>query len=334
MNKLNAVITGIGGYVPEDILTNEDISKMVDTTDEWITTRVGIKERRILKDKSAGMSFMAIRAVNQLIEKTGIDPESVEGLICATSTGDYPFPPTSSIIAYHTGCRKAFSFDLQGACAGFVYGLETASNFIRSGRYRRIIFVAGDKMTAITNYTDRSTCPLFGDGCGAVLLEATTDPFGVIDTILKTDGMGFPYLHMKAGGSARMPSHETVDNNEHCVYQEGKAVFKHAVADMADVAVELVARNGLTNNDIHWIVPHQANMRIIDAAARRLNVDLSKVMINIQKYGNTSSGTIPLCLWEWENQLKKGDNLILAAFGAGFTWGANYVKWGYDGAKA
>jgi len=333
MNKLNAVITGIGAYVPDDVLTNDDICKLVDTTDEWIMSRVGIKERRVIEDKNLGMSFMAVRAVNQLIEKTGIDAESVEGLICATSTGDYPFPPTSSIIAHHTGCKNAFAFDVQGACAGFVYGLETASNFIRSGRYRRIIFVAGDKMTAITNYTDRSTCPLFGDGCGAVLLEATTEPFGVIDTILKTDGTGFPHLHMKAGGSARMPSYETVDNNEHCVYQEGKAVFKHAVSDMADVAVELVERNGLSNNDIHWIVPHQANMRIIEAAARRLNVDVSKVMINIQKYGNTSSGTIPLCLWEWENQLKKGDNLIMAAFGAGFTWGANYVKWGYDGAK-
>jgi 3-oxoacyl-[acyl-carrier-protein] synthase-3 len=334
MDKINAVITGIGAYVPEDVLTNEDISKIVDTTDEWIMTRVGIKERRILKDKSLGVSFMAIRAVNQLIEKTGIDPASVDGLICATSTGDYPFPPTSSIIAYHTGCINAFAFDLQAACAGFVYGLETASNYIRSARYKRIIFVAGDKMTAITNYTDRTTCPLFGDGCGAVLLEPTTEPVGIIDSILRTNGAGFPYLHMKAGGSARMPSIDTINGNEHTVYQEGKAVFKHAVADMADVAEEIVKRNGLTKNDIDWIVPHQANLRIIDAAARRLEVDSDKVMINIQKYGNTSSGTIPLCLWEWESRLKKGDNLILAAFGAGFTWGANYMKWGYDGAEA
>ena len=334
MNKLNAVITGVGGYVPDDVLTNEHLSKIVDTTDEWIMTRVGIKERRIIKDPHTGMSFMGVHAVNRLIRKTAIDPESVDGLICATSTGDYPFPPTASIIAHRTGCSKAFAFDLQGACAGFVYGLETAANFIRSGRYRRIIFVAGDKMTAITNYTDRSTCPLFGDGCGAVLLEATDEPFGVIDTILRTDGSGFPYLHMKAGGSARMPSHETVDNLEHCVYQEGRAVFKHAVSDMADVAVEIVERNGLTKSDIDWIIPHQANLRIIEAAARRLEVDIRKVMINIQKYGNTSSATIPLCLWEWEDKLKKGDNLILAAFGAGFTWGANYVKWGYDGAKA
>ncbi|MDR2469871.1 MAG: ketoacyl-ACP synthase III [Tannerella sp.] len=334
MNNINAVITGVGGYVPDDILTNDDLSKMVDTTDEWIMTRVGIKERRIIKDPHTGMSFMAVRAVNQLIEKTGIDPKSVEGLICATSTGDYPFPPASSIIAFGTGCVNAFAFDLQGACAGFVYGLETAANFIRSGRYRRIIFVAGDKMTAITNYTDRNTCPLFGDGCGAVLLEATGEPVGVIDTILRTDGSGFPYLHMKAGGSANMPSHESVDNREHSVYQEGKAVFKHAVSDMADAAVEIVERNGLTKKQIDWIVPHQANLRIIEAAARRLEVDISKVMINIQKYGNTSSGTIPLCLWEWEKRLKKGDNLIMAAFGAGFTWGASYVKWGYDGANA
>jgi 3-oxoacyl-[acyl-carrier-protein] synthase-3 len=334
MSKINAVITGIGAYVPEDVLTNEDISKIVDTTDEWIMTRVGIKERRVLKDKNLGTSFMAIRAVNQLIGKTGIDPESVDGVICATSTGDYPFPPTSSIIAHHTGCKNAFAFDLQGACAGFVYGLETAANFIRSENYRRIIFVAGDKMTAITNYTDRTTCPLFGDGCGAVLLEPTSEPFGVIDTILRTNGAGFPYLHMKAGGSARMPSRETIDNHEHTVYQEGKAVFKHAVVAMADAAEEIVKRNGLTKDEIDWIVPHQANLRIIDAAARRLEVDEHKVMINIQKYGNTSSATIPLCLWEWEDRLKKGDNLILAAFGAGFTWGANYLKWGYDGAKA
>ena len=334
MNKINAVITGIGGYVPEDVLTNEDISKMVDTTDEWIMTRVGIKERRILKDPTLGVSFMGIQAMNELFKKTGIDPESVDGIICATSTGDYHFPSTASIIAYQTGCKNAFAFDQQAACAGFVYGLETAANYIRSGRYKRIILVAGDKMTAITDYTDRTTCPLFGDACGALLLEPTEEPFGVLDTILKIDGSGLPYLHMKAGGAIRMPSYETIDNHEHYVYQEGKAVFKHAVSDMADVAEEIVARNGLTKDDITWIVPHQANMRIIDAAARRLEVDNSKVMINIQKYGNTSSGTIPICLWEWENQLKKGDNLILAAFGAGFTWGANYVKWGYDGAKA
>ncbi|MDR2120656.1 MAG: ketoacyl-ACP synthase III [Tannerella sp.] len=333
MNKLNAVITGIGAYVPDSVLTNDDICKLVDTTDEWIVSRVGIKERRIL-DKNLGMSYMAIRAVNRLIEKTGIAPESVDGVICATSTGDYPFPPTSSIIAFRTGCKNAFAFDVQGACAGFVYGLETAANYIRLGHYKRIIFVAGDKMTAITDYTDRSTCPLFGDGCGAVLIEPTTEPYGILDTILRTNGEGFPFLHMKAGGSARVASHETVENREHTVYQEGRTVFKRAVSDMADVASEIAERNGLTKNDIDWVVPHQANLRIIDAAARRLEVDINKVMINIHRYGNTSSATIPLCLWEWEKQLKKGDNLILAAFGAGFTWGANYVKWGYDGASA
>ena len=297
MNKLNAVITGIGAYVPEAILTNADLCNMVDTTDEWIVSRVGIKERRVL-DKNLGMSYMAIRAVNELIQKTGIDPASVDSVICATSTGDYPFPPTASIIAYQTGCKNAFAFDVQAACAGFVFGLETASNFVRSGRYKRIIFVAGDKMTAITDYADRSTCPLFGDGCGAVLMEPTTDAYGVIDSILRTNGEGFPFLHMKAGGSANVASHATVDNREHFVYQEGKTVFKRAVSDMADVASEIIERNGLTKNDINWIVPHQANLRIIDAAARRLGVDVSKIMINIQRYGNTSSGTIPLCLWE------------------------------------
>lgn len=334
MDNINAVITGIGGYVPEDVLTNDDISKMVDTTDEWIMTRVGIKERRILKDPTRGVSFMGVQAMKELFRKTGIDPESVDGIICATSTGDYHFPTTASIIAYQMGCKNAFAFDVQAACSGFVYGLEIAANFVRSGRYKRVVLVAGDKMTAITDYTDRTTCPLFGDACGAVLLEPTEEPFGVLDTILRTDGSGLPYLHMKAGGAIRMPSYETIDNREHYVYQEGKAVFKHAVLDMADAAEEIVKRNGLTKDDITWIVPHQANMRIIDAAARRLEVDSSKVMVNIQKYGNTSSGTIPICLWEWEDRLKKGDNLILAAFGAGFTWGANYVKWGYDGSKA
>ncbi|MDR0836121.1 MAG: ketoacyl-ACP synthase III [Tannerella sp.] len=327
---INAVITGIGGYVPEEILTNEDLSKIVDTTDEWIMSRVGIKERRILKDGKA-MSYMAVKAVNELIAKTGIDPESVEGVICATSTGDYHFPPTSTIIAYQTGCRKAFAFDLQAACSGFIYLLETAANYIRSGRYKRIIAVAGDMMTSITNYTDRTTCPLFGDGCGAVLLEPTEEKTGILDSILRSDGSGLPFLQMKAGGSAKMPSYESIDNHEHTVYQEGKTVFKRAVVEMADVAAEIVARNGLKKENIDWIVPHQANLRIIDAAAKRLEVPVEKVMINIQKYGNTSSGSIPLCLWEWEPKLKKGDNLILAAFGAGFTWGATYLKWGYDG---
>ncbi len=334
MEKINAVITGVGGYVPEDVLTNDDIAKMVDTSDEWIMTRVGIKERRILREEGKGTSFMGICAVNELLKKTGVDAETVEAVICATTTPDYHFPTTASIIAYNTGCKNAFTFDIQGACAGFLYALETASNYIRSGRYKRIIVVAGDKMTAITDYTDRNTCPLFGDGCGAVMVEPTTENYGVMDTILRTNGIGLEHLIMKAGGSAYPPSHETVDRREHYVYQDGRYVFKHAVSDMADVAAEVVARNGLTNDDITWVVPHQANLRIIDATAKRLGVRDDQVMINIQKYGNTSAGTIPLCLWEWESKLKKGDNLILAAFGAGFTWGSIYVKWGYDGKEA
>jgi len=327
---INAVITGVGGYVPDDVLTNDDLAKIVDTSDEWIMTRVGIKERRVLKGGKA-FSFMAVNAVKNLLEKTGTDPESVEGIICATSTGDYHFPPSASIIAYQSGCLKAFAFDVQAACSGFIYLLETAANYIRSGRYKRIIAVAGDMMTSITNYTDRTTCPLFGDGCGAVLIEPTSETFGILDSILRTDGSGLSHLLMKAGGSARMPSYETVDNHEHTVYQEGKAVFKRAVIEMADVAAEIVERNGLKKDNIDWIVPHQANLRIIDAAARRLEVPEEKVMINIQRYGNTSSGSIPLCLWEWESKLRRGDNLILAAFGAGFTWGATYLKWNYDG---
>ena len=335
MSKINAVITGIGGYVPEDVLTNEDISKMVDTTDEWIMTRVGIKERRILRGEGKGTSFMAIRAVNELLAKTGVDPMDIEVVIFTTPTPDYHFPPSASIVAYQTGCRNAFWFDMQGACAGFLYGLETAANFIRAGRYKKVILIAGDKMTAITDYTDRTTCPLFGDACGAVLLEPTEEEIGVMDSLLRVDGSGMEHLIMPAGGSAYPPTYETIDKHLHCVHQDGKYVFKYAVSYMADAAAEIAERNGLTEDTIDWIVPHQANLRIIDATARRLGVkDMNKVMINIQKYGNTSSGTIPICLWEWENKLKKGDNLILAAFGAGFTWGSIYLKWGYDGKKA
>jgi 3-oxoacyl-[acyl-carrier-protein] synthase III len=334
MEKINAVITGIGGYVPEDVLTNDELCKMVDTTDEWIMTRVGIKERRILRGEGRGTSYMGIQAVKQLLEKTKVDPEEIEVIMVASTTPDYHFPMTASIIAYQTGCNNAFTFDMQGACAGFLYALETGSNYIRSGRYKKVIVVAGDKMTAITDYTDRTTCPLFGDGCGAVLLEPTTDEIGVMDTILRTNGIGLPHLIMKAGGSAYPSSHQTIDNHEHFVYQDGRTVFKYAVTSMADVAAEIAKRNNLSDQDIAWIVPHQANLRIIDATAKRLGVPMEKVMINIQKYGNTSAGTIPLCLWEWEKQLKKGDNLILAAFGAGFTWGSVYLKWGYDGDKA
>lgn len=334
MEKINAVITGIGAYVPEDILTNEELSKIVDTNEEWILTRVGIKERHVLKDEARGTSYMGTRAVRQLLEKTNTDPLDVEVILCATTTPDYPFPTTASLIAYNTGLKNACTFDVQGACAGFLYALETGSNYIRSGRYKKVIVVSGDKMTSITNYQDRSTCPLFGDACGAVLLEPTTEEAGVMDTFLRTDGIGFPNLHMKAGGSARPTSHETVDNREHFVYQEGRVVFKYAVSYMADAAATIMERNGLSKDDVSWFIPHQANLRIIDAVARRLEVPMDKVIVNIERYGNTSAGTIPVCLWEWEKKLKKGDNLILAAFGAGFTWGALYLKWGYDGEKA
>ncbi|MDH6306607.1 3-oxoacyl-[acyl-carrier-protein] synthase-3 [Parabacteroides sp. PF5-5] len=332
MDTINAIITGIGAYAPEDILTNEDISRMVDTNDEWITTRVGIKERRVL-GKGLGLSYMAVRAVNQLFEKTKTNAEEVDALICATTTPDYHFPSAASMIAHQSGCKNAFTFDLHSACAGFLSGLETGANFIRSGRYKKVVVVAGDKMTSITDYTDRTTCPLFGDACGAVLLEATHEDLGIIDTIMRTDGTGVEHLNMKGGGSAYPASHETVDKHMHYVYQDGQYVFKHAVTYMADVSIEVVKRNNLEKEDIDWIVPHQANLRIIDAVARRLGVK-DKVMINIQKYGNTSAGTIPLCLWEYEDRLKKGDNLILTAFGAGFTWGAIYLKWAYDGKKA
>lgn len=334
MDKIHAVITGVGGYVPEDVITNADLEKLVDTSDEWITTRVGIKERRVLKGEGLGMSYMGIRAVNDLLAKTGVKPEEVEVLLCATSTADFGFPTSASIIAWETGCKNAMTFDMQAACSGFIYGLEAASNYILSGQYKKVILVAGDKMTAITDYTDRNTAPLFGDGCGAVLFEPTTEDLGLIDSILRTDGSGSPYLHMRGGGSAYPASYETVDNKMHYVYQDGRYVFKHAVTYMADVAAELVARNGLTNTDIAWVVPHQANKRIIDAAARRLGVTDEQVMVNIHKYGNTSAGSIPLCLWEWEEKLKKGDKMIMAAFGAGFTYGAVYMKWGYDGKKA
>ncbi len=334
MERINAVITGIGGYVPEDVITNADIEKLVDTSDEWITTRVGISERRVLKGEGKGLSFMGVQAVSELLAKTGVQPADIDAIICATTTPDYTFPTSASLIAHETGCVKALAFDMQAACSGFIYALETGSNYIRSGQYTKVIVVSGDKMTSITDYTDRNTAPLFGDGCAALLLEPTSEPYGVIDSILRTDGVGIEHLHMKGGGSAYPASHETVDKHMHYVYQDGKFVFKYAVSYMADVAAELVERNGLTNDQVDWVVPHQANLRIIDAAARRLGVRDDQVMVNIQRFGNTSAGSIPLCLWEWEDKLKKGDNLILAAFGAGFTYGAVYMKWGYDGKKA
>lgn len=333
MKELNAVITGISAYAPDYILTNDEISKLVDTSDEWITTRVGIKERRILKGEGKGVSYMGAKAVADLLVKTKTKPEDVDVVIFATTTADHLFPSSASMVAESNNIKNAFCFDMQAACSGFVFGLEVASSFIKSGKYKKVILVAGDKMSAITNYTDRNTAPLFGDAVGAVLLEPTEDHFGVMDAILRTDGVGYPYLQMKAGGSKYPASHQTIDNLEHGVYQEGKVVFKYAVSSMADVSEEIAQKNNLSIDDITWFVPHQANKRIIDAAQNRLGIAKEKVMVNIQKYGNTSAGTIPLCLWEWEEKLKKGDNLILAAFGAGFSWGAVYLKWGYDGNK-
>lgn len=330
MKKLNAVITAVGGCIPDYVLTNDELSKMVDTSDEWIMTRVGIKERRILKGEGKGPSDMAAIAVQEILDKAGVTPDEIDLLICATVTPDFVFPATANIISDKVGIKNAHSFDLNAGCSGFLYALDTASQFIRSGSKKKIIVVGADKMSSITDYTDRSTCVLFGDAAAAVLLEPTEEEFGVLDSILRSDGSGRNFLKMKAGGSANPPTHETIDNREHYIYQDGQPVFKAAVSNMADVAAEIVERNNLMPEDVAWLVPHQANLRIIDATGRRMGIDPSKVMINIQKYGNTTAATIPLCLWEWEKQLKKGDNLILAAFGAGFTWGSIWLKWGYD----
>lgn len=331
--SLNAVITGITASVPDYILTNDELSKMVDTTNEWIMSRVGIKERRILKGEEQGISVLGTKAVKELLEKTNTNPEEVDGVIFATTTPDHPFPSSASMVAENCGIKNAFCFDMQVACSGFIYGLEVVSNFIKSGNYKKIILIAGDKMSSITNYTDRTTCPLFGDGCGAVMIEPTEEQYGIMDSIIRSDGVGYAPLQMKAGGSKYPATEDSIANNEHTVYQEGKTVYKYAVSNMSQVSMEIMERNGLTNDNLSWFVPHQANVRIIDAAVSRAGVSPEKVMINIQKYGNTSAGTIPLCLWEWEDQLKKGDNIILTAFGAGFSWGSIYLKWGYDGKK-
>lgn len=333
MSKVRAVITGIGAYLPEYILNNHELSQMVDTSDEWIMTRVGIKERRILKEKGEGASFMGERAVKQLLEKTKTSADDIDLLICATVTPDMPFPATANIIADKVGIKNAFHFDINAGCSGFVYTLITASKFIESGQYKKVIVVGAEKMSSIVDYTDRTTCPLFGDAAAAVLLEPGTDGSGIQDYIARSDGMGRQYLHMKAGGSCIPSSHNSVDQGLHFIYQDGQPVFKHAVSRMADVSVEIMERNNLKAEDLAWLVPHQANLRIIDATAKRMGLDPSKVMINIERYGNTTSATIPLCLWEWEKQLKKGDNIILSAFGAGFTWGTIYLKWGYNGDK-
>lgn len=326
---IRAAITGIGAYTPEDIMSNEDLAKIVDTTDEWIMSRVGIKERRVLKGEGKGTSYMGAEAVKEVLKKTNTKPEEVNVIIFATTTPDYIFPSTAAMTAEACGIKNALGFDIQAACSGFIYALEIGSNFIKSGQYKKVLVVAGDKMTSITNYKDRTTCPLFGDAVGAAMLEPTEEEFGIMDSILHIDGVGIPHLHMHGGGSVHPASHETVDKDMHYVYQEGQVVFKHAVSKMADVSVEIMERNQLTKDDVNWLVPHQANIRIIEAVGNRMGLSTDKVMINIQKYGNTSAGTIPLCLYEWESQLKKGDNIILTAFGGGFTWGALYLKWAY-----
>jgi 3-oxoacyl-[acyl-carrier-protein] synthase-3 len=328
-HAINAAITGIHAWVPEHVLTNAALSTMVDTSDEWITARTGIKERRILKGEDQGTSVIGIAAVNGLLAKTGTDPKDIDLLICATTTPDMPFPATANIIAHAVGADNAFSFDLQAGCSGFLYGLSTGAQFIETGRCRKVVVVGADKMSSIIDYEDRTTCIIFGDGGGAVLLEPSHERLGVLDAILISDGAGAPYLHMKAGGSRRPASLETVAAREHYVYQEGSTVYKFAVKSMADVAVKIMARNHLNPDDIAFLVPHQANKRIIDATAEKMGIGQDRVMLNIHKYGNTTSGTIPLCLFEYEDRLREGDNLVLAAFGAGFTWGAVYLKWAY-----
>ncbi len=330
MTKTRASITGINTWVPEYKLTNAELETMVETNDEWIQSRTGVQERRILKGKDMGTSKMAIPAVKGLLEKTNTNPEDIDLVICATVTADMQFPATANIVSDKCGMVNAFSYDINAACSGFIYALTTASMFIESGRYKKVVVIGADKMSSIIDYTDRATCIIFGDAAGAVLMEPTTDGNGLIDHQLHTDGSGVVHLHQKAGGSARPASHETVDAREHYVYQEGAAVFKFAVTKMADVSEEIMKRNNLTADDVAYLVPHQANKRIIDATASRIGLDEKKVMLNIMKYGNTTNGTIPLCLHEWEPKLKKGDNLIISAFGGGFTWGALYLKWAYD----
>lgn len=330
MSKITAAITAVGGYVPPDKLTNADLSKMVDTNDEWIQARTGIKERRILRGEGKATSDLGAPAVEDIIKRKGIKPEEIDCIICATVTPDMMFPATANLISKKVGAVNAFGYDISAACCGFLFALSTGAALIESARYKKVIVVGADKMSSIVDYTDRTTCILFGDGGGAVLLEPTTDGTGLQDSILKSDGSGANYLRMVAGGSFKPASIETVTSKEHYIFQEGKTVFKHAVTGMADVSEEVLKRNHLTGNDIAWLVPHQANMRIIQATADRIHLPMEKVMLNIERYGNTTAATIPLCLWDWEKQLKKGDNLVLAAFGGGFTWGATWLIWNYD----
>jgi 3-oxoacyl-[acyl-carrier-protein] synthase-3 len=328
-NKIVAAITAVGGYVPEDRLTNFDLEKMVDTNDEWIRTRTGIEERRILKGEGKGVSEMIVPAIRNLLDKRGIDATEIDCIIVATVTPDMVFPATANIVSNKVGAVNAFGYDVAAACSGFLFALTQGAAFIESGRYKKVIVVGADKMSAIVDYTDRATCIIFGDGAGAVLLEPNEEGLGIKDSLLKSDGSGGDYLRMKAGGSAYPASAETVAHKEHNIYQEGQTVFKFAVKGMADISAELLERNHLTGDDIAWLVPHQANLRIIDATANRIGLPKEKVMVNIQKYGNTTAATIPLCLWDWEKQLKKGDKLVLAAFGGGFTWGATLIEWAY-----
>ena len=329
MTKITAAITGVAGYVPETILDNKKLETMVDTNDEWITTRTGIKERRILNDPELATSDMAVEAVKSLLEKTNTKPEEVDMIICGTVTPDMPFPATANIIADKIGAKNTFGYDVNAACSGFIYALATGAKFVESGSHKKVIVVGADTMSSIIDYKDRATCIIFGDGAGAVMLEPNTEGYGVVDSLLQSDGVGRHYLNMKAGGSLNPASAETVAANMHYVFQDGKHVFKWAVENMAGAAADIMEKNNLSSDDVAWLVPHQANLRIINATADRMGVDPSKVMINIEKYGNTTAGTIPLCLWEWENKLNKGDNIILASFGGGFTWGSIYLKWAY-----
>ena len=335
MGKRRAVITGVGGYVPDYILNNEELSRMVETNDEWIMTRVGIKERRILTEEGLGTSYMARKAAKQLLQKTGVDPDSIDALVVTTSTADYQFPSTASIVLGKLGLKNAHAFDFWAACCGFIYTLDTVACMIESGRYNRVIIIGADKMSSVVDYKDRATCPLFGDGAGAVLVEATEDEeVGYRDSYFRTDGKGLPFLHLKAGGSVCPPSHFTVDHRLHYLYQEGRTVFRYAVTNMSDDCALIAERNGLNKDNIAWVIPHQANMRIIEAVAKRLELPMDQVMVNIEHFGNTSAGTIPLALWEYESRLRKGDNMIFTAFGAGFVHGASYMRWGYDGQAA
>ncbi len=331
MEKINAVITGVGGYVPEYVLNNEELSRMVDTNDEWIMTRIGIKERRILNEEGLGTSYMARKAVKELLAKTNTPAEEIDCFIMATTTPDMPIPSTASIVVGRTGMKNAFCVDLNAACCGFLFAMDMAASMIQSGRYKKVVVCGGDKLSSIVDYTDRATCPIFGDGAGAVLVEGTTEELGWLDSFLRTDGKGLPYLCLKGGGSACPSSYFTIDHKMHKIHQEGRTVYKFAVTNMSDASALIAERNGLTNDNITWILPHQANVRIIEAVANRLEIPMDKVMLNIQRYGNTSAGTLPLALWDYEKQLRKGDNIILTAFGGGFTWGAAYMKWAYDG---